>query len=264
MWAFKLTRLKAQQLLSELVKRHTYTVRSGIAAGTKRKGGLGFIPLVPLTEEEKFLSNLDFSGQTVYDIGASIGNFTAFFCRAVGRLGKVVVFEPNPELYNMIIENVKLNCFNHVNIRRIALAAKSGKTILVFFPYMLGSGSILNEFKNRFLQKKEAKSCEVEVDTLDNQIRSHRLPKPDFVKIDVNGVELEVLKGMQRTIEACKPRILIEVYGENHPDWRNKNLREMLEFLTIHGYSVCHLESKGIIGPSDTDTVKTYDHLYCF
>ena len=119
-----LLRLHIIAIIYRLVKNHIYTVRFGLAKGLKRKGGLGFIPLpqiMPLTQEEKFLMNLDLSGQTIYDIGGAAGLFTLFFGRAVGEKGKVVTFEPNPELYNKIIENVKLNKFNHVEVRQIAL-----------------------------------------------------------------------------------------------------------------------------------------------
>jgi hypothetical protein len=57
-----------------LVDQITYTTRSGIAAGLKRKGGLGFLPR-SLSEEELFYQSLNLSGKTVYDVGSYEGIF---------------------------------------------------------------------------------------------------------------------------------------------------------------------------------------------
>lgn len=64
-------------VLRSLVKNRVYTSRSGMAKGLKLKSGLWFIPR-PLTQEEKFLINLDINGQTIYDIGGNAGIFTIF------------------------------------------------------------------------------------------------------------------------------------------------------------------------------------------
>ena len=66
-------------VLRSLVKNRVYTSRSGLTKGLKLKSGLGFISR-PLTREEKFLTNLDTNGQTIYDIGGNVGTFTMFFC----------------------------------------------------------------------------------------------------------------------------------------------------------------------------------------
>src|SRR5580704_10090805 len=72
----------------------TYTVRHGLAAGMKRRGGLWFLPFGGAeTEEERFLRQLDLSGKVVYDIGAFEGILSMFFSR---RAKQVVAYEPTP------------------------------------------------------------------------------------------------------------------------------------------------------------------------
>jgi len=250
-------------IIYPLVKNHIYTARSGLAKGLKRKGGLGFIPqIMQLAKEEKFLMNLDLSGQKLYDIGGGYGLFTIFFCRAVGKKGKVITFEPNPELYNKIIENIKLNKFDHVEVRQIALGKERKKETIAFHHLAPACGSFQEWIKARTLQSKGAKTVEVEVDSLDNQIATNNFSKPDFVKIDVQGVELDVLLGMTKTIQKHKPKLFVEIHGGDI-QWKSRNLQKVLEFLTVSKYLMYHVESGEKITLHNAYIVKEDEHLYC-
>lgn len=256
-------RLHVGAFVYRLVKNHIYTVRFGLTRGLKRKGGLGFVPqILPPTHEEKFLTGLDLSGQTIYDIGGAEGLFTIFFGRAVGEKGKVVAFEPNQELHNKLIENVMLNKFNHVEVRQIALGKERKKEILAFHPLAPTGGSIQEWEKVRILQSKTAKTVEVEVDSIDHQIAKSSLPKPDFIKIDVQGVELDILLGMSKTIQKHKPKLFIEIHASGI-DWKTRNLQRVIEFLIANGYLVCHVESGEMITLHNAQIVKANEHLYC-
>ena len=128
-----------------LFKNYTYTSRRGLAKGLKRKGGLGFIPGASvLSKEDAFLHNLDLQGKTIYDIGAFEGIFTLFFARSVGDRGNVVTFEANPINYKTILDNLKLNQFEQVNVINIALGNEPGKLNLVFRTSEAGSIPIAN------------------------------------------------------------------------------------------------------------------------
>lgn len=246
------------------MKSHVYTVRYGLTKGLKRKGGLGFIPqIIEPTEEEKFLMNLDLTCGNVYDIGGGYGLFTIFFARAVGKPGKVVTFEPNPMLYNKIIENVNLNCFNNVEVRQIAVGKEGKKETLAFPPGELGIGSMEQHEKSRILSLKGAKTVEVEVDSLDHQIATGNLPRPDLVKIDVQGLELAVLLGMSKTIQKYKPKILVEVHYVPYINWKIRNLQRVVEFLIANGYSIYHVESGRMITLYNAQIVEADEHLYC-
>ncbi len=110
--------------LQPLVAQRIYTVRHGLARGLRRRGGLGFVPqLAALSTEERFLQQLTFDGETVYDVGGYEGIFTLFFARRVGPRGHVVTFEPNPRNFARIVENVRLNGFTHVQVRQVAVGS---------------------------------------------------------------------------------------------------------------------------------------------
>jgi FkbM family methyltransferase len=158
-------------VLKSLVNNRIYTSRSGLAKGLKLKSGLGFIPR-QLSLEEKFLLGLDINGQTIYDIGGNVGIFTMFFARAVGKSGKTITFEPNSWSYNRILEHLKLNNIDNVEVHQIALGKKTGKATLAVRKSGTGTGSFQEDIKESILQEKGAETIQVEIDTLDNQISS--------------------------------------------------------------------------------------------
>lgn len=250
-------------VLRPLLKNHIYTSRNGLTKGLKQKGGLGFIPKRLLTQEEKFLLGLDINGQTIYDIGGNAGIFTIFFARSVGKKGKVITFEPNPQCCNMILEHLKLNNLNNVEVHQIALGKNREKATLAVRKSETGTGSLQEDIKASILQEKGAETIQVEIDTLDNQITTNNLPKPDFVKIDVEGLEMDVLHGMSETIEAHKPKLFIEVHGV---DMQRKieNVQRVVEFLIAREYSIYHIESGETITSSNSNAqIAKEGHIFC-
>ncbi len=199
-------------VLRSLLKNSVCTSRSGLAKGLKLKGGSGFIPR-GLSLEEKFLLGLDKNGRTIYDIGAGTGVFTLFFARSVGKNGNVIAFEPNPQNCTRIAEHLKLNTFDSVKVLGIALGQKREKGTLAFPKSALRRGSLQEDIKASILQAKDAETIQVEIDSLDSQITGNNLPNPDFVKIDVEGLELDVLQRTSNTIKDHKPRLFVEIHG---------------------------------------------------
>jgi FkbM family methyltransferase len=247
-------------ILRSLVKNRIYTARTGLTKGLKRKGGLCFIPR-QLSLEEKFLMNLDINGQTIYDIGGNVGIFTMFFARSVGKKGKVITFEPNPQCCNMILEHLKLNNLDNVEVQQIALGKMREKRQLAVRKSETGTGSFQEDIKASILQEKGSEIIQVEIDSLDNQIITNNLPKPDFVKIDVEGLEMDVLHGMSDTIKNCKPMLFIEIHGVD-VQRKIENVQRVVKFLIGCEYSIYHVESGEIITPSNAEIAKA-GHLYC-
>lgn len=248
---------------SRCFANYVYVVNSGLLKDLKRKGGLGFIPRFKLTAEEKFLLTLNLKDKVVFDVGAFIGLFALFFARAVGEKGMVVAFEPNPELCNKIRENLLLNNLHNFILLQLALGQKKGKEVLVFPSSIPGVGSIEKHERMRILQQKNVRTIEVEIDTVDNLIETGKIPIPDFVKIDVQGAEFEVIKGMSNTIKDHKPNLMLEVHAIPYINWKVEVLRRLVEFLRENGYSIYHIESGRAVYPNNLDIVKADEHLWC-
>lgn len=81
-----------------------------------------------------------------------------------------------------------------------------------------------------------------EIKILDEVISDYRLPTPDFIKIDVEGAELEVLRGAEATLTGAKPDLFVELHGTG-PQGKAEAAEALLEFLTQCGYTAIHVES---------------------
>lgn len=205
----------------------TYTTRSGLARGLHRRGGLGFLPGRPLTPEERWLQVQPWTGKVVYDIGAWEGVLALFFARAVGSTGAVVAFEPNSSSAARLRTNLALNGISHVFLFEVALGEADGHAWL-HVPRGVAARSQLIE---------QQTDLPVLVKRLDALVAEAALPLPNFIKVDVEGAELAVLRGAQATLTRCSPDMLIEV----HPQTDRIALWMLLDGL---GYDLHCLETR--------------------
>lgn len=246
---------KILQWLEPLHRNRVYTIRRGIARGLKRRGGLAFLPRWSgPTPEERLVTTLEFEDDIVFDIGGERGVFTLFFARAVGPEGQVITFEPNPESRALIQEAVELNGFTNVDIRQIALGSEPGRTELVFPAGRPGYGSIDPRMTEQLQGDQGARRVEVQVETLDRLVFDMGVPGPDFIKLDVEGAEVPVLRGMRRVLEEYRPRMLIEVHAVG-TDRGKQNARTIWEMLMGRDYILTHVESGALVLEHNTDVV---------
>lgn len=254
--------LKKFIIFYPLTRNFVYTLRSGIAKGLKRKGGLGFIPRSN-TAEEDFLLSLSLKGKTILDIGGFIGIYTLFFAKAVTDKGKVFTFEPNPLNYKEIITNLKINNIKNVEVLNIGVGAKKGVEKLVYNPRESAMGTFEEKIKKNMKgNSKLAKEISISVDTIDNLISKGKIERPDFVKIDVEGVEMDVLEGMIETVRNNKPKLFIEIHGADL-EQKISNAKNIINYLIQNKYSIYHVELGEKVYSSNFSIAKS-GHIYCF
>jgi FkbM family methyltransferase len=153
----------------------------------------------------------------LYDIGANIGFFTLIAARMVGAQGHVFAFEPQPRARQMLERNIAHNRFKNVSVIPYAVGASTGRAYLAV-------NSRLGHATAHFADEGHP----VDVVAIDDVVGGLR--PPDVVKIDVEGAEVEVLRGLHETIERYAPVIICELHGAN------RSASE--EILLNHGYSV--------------------------
>lgn len=160
-------------------------------------------------------------GGLVLDVGANFGAHTLAFADAVGPSGLVFAFEPQRALYHMLCGSVVLCDLRNVEPQQIALGRTPGH---VYVPPMDYAG--LNNFGGIELgQRTEGDPVRrIPLDSLG-------LKRADFVKIDVEGMELEVLEGARETIARCRPVLSVEAD-------REPQVPALLEFLRAANYHV--------------------------
>jgi len=141
-------------------------------------------------------------GDIVVDIGAHVGTFTVEAAKKVGAQGLVVAIEPEPRNLRLLKHNVEHNMLTNVRIVPKAISNYSGKGKL--FLISNDEGHSLNRVSNIHI--------EVEVDCLDNIVSYLGLNHVDFVKIDAEGAEYEILRGAQKTLSYPKIKLAIAAY----------------------------------------------------
>ena len=185
-------------------------------------------------------------GGVFVDVGANVGVYTLWAARCVGPEGQVHAFEPVPGTRAWLERNVQLNRFSNVTIIPNGLGERPGRLTLYCLPGASGLSS-------RYLPSKE-NSVEVDVTTLDLYFDGRRAP--DLVKIDVEGMELEVLRGARRLLAGAQPPVLVCEAHPKHLEAAGTTYRELLSFLrTTAGYSVWRLGRTGI-RPERDDAVE--------
>jgi FkbM family methyltransferase len=239
-----------------LFDRCTYTVRHGLIRGMRRKGGLGWLPAFlarsTQTEEERFWRRLPLDGLVIYDVGAFQGILTMFFA---ARCKQVVSYEPNEVNYTRLIENIRLNNLTNVQVRKLGVGTQAGSGTLHYNPAMAGGGTLDPNATAPVAQH-------IQITTLDHDIAAATLPAPDLIKIDIEGRELEALRGARETLSVHHPALFLEMHGETMREKRRK-ASAIVAFLCDAGYTdIVHVETGAMITPGD-ETVAAEGHLYC-
>jgi FkbM family methyltransferase len=229
----------SQRLFSENV----YVARRGLVKGLRRKGGLGFIPtwLQPDVEtaEYRCLRGLDLQGKLVLDIGAFHGLTALFFA---SRGARVHAFEPMPANRARLQENLALNTAFDIQVHPIAVGGEEGVLHLLMDPRMPGGATASAEIQAGVGQAPDVMHADVPVTTLDALHAAGTIQPPDFVKIDVEGFEANVLAGGAALLAARQPTIYLELHGETPADKRAKTFAVLTE-LERAGYDgATHVE----------------------
>lgn len=143
-------------------------------------------------------------GDTVVDVGAAFGFYTIMASKKVGQQGKVVAIEPQPDNFEMLNRNVNLNKLANIITLNYAVSSKRG-TLRLYSSY-----STIPERAGQSLQDY----IEVSADTLDNLLRELDIDEVNWIKVDVEGAELEVLKGaigiLSKSVDIA---VLVEVHS---------------------------------------------------
>jgi len=149
------------------------------------------------------------AGETFIDVGCNKGDFSLLASRLVGPQGRVLAFEPHPENCRWIRKSIAKNDYRNIDLYEFALSDANGATQL-----HLGEKSGTHTLRAGRLQREKG-TLEIKTRRLDDllqEIRFHRSIKA--MKIDVEGAELDVLKGARETI-ARNPGIVL--FLDVHP-----------------------------------------------
>lgn len=150
-------------------------------------------------------------GWICVDVGANVGYFALLLAKLVGESGKVIAFEAHPTNAAKAQANIRVNSFqSRVTIENIAVSDKDGESVNLF-PGRECRGEEWNIVGHDVSGNPTRAEMQVPTTSLDNYFSSSCI---DFVKMDIEGAEVQALSGMRRLLRDCRPIVLVEFHGE--------------------------------------------------
>lgn len=166
-------------------------------------------------------------GDVVYDIGANVGLHTLLFSRLVGEVGRVFAFEPAPDAVLRLREHLRLNQIQNVNVIEKAVAGRAEQRYFSAENLCMGH---LDKHGN----------IAVLATTLDLLIK--KLPPPNYIKMDIEGAEIEALTGGEECFRRHRPKLFLATH---------RNSSQCCEILKCFGYSFEFFEAGDLFARPD-------------
>jgi FkbM family methyltransferase len=184
---------------------------------------------------QEALARVLLPGDTFCDVGANVGFLSVVGARLVGDTGRVYAFEPVERNARVLRRNLRLNRLGNVEVLSAAVADRQGRQELVLAASSGGAG-----LAAAVPPPDAAGSVVVDVVTIDGLVARGDIPPPTLVKIDVEGAELAVLRGMDDSLRRHGPAVLYEIDGPDEADAESR-AAPCRGYLEERGYRVDEL-----------------------
>lgn len=266
----KIIRKPYRFLSGRILKMFAHLTKYGIKCQIKTFWGENMVVIIPevvsmqlyyygFFEEGLTKMILEYlkEGMIFYDIGAHFGYFTLLGSFCVKEQGEVHSFEPTPSTFNIL--NINVNRKKNVKLNNLAVFSKKGEVFINDFGFKFSAYNSIYDARlhKDTISKINPARHKIETISIDEYVEN-RGAKPDFVKIDAESAEYEILLGMEKTIEKYHPIITIEV-GDYDVKGIPKS-RELITYLLSKGYKPFEY-SGGKIRPHNIKEYYQYDNI---
>lgn len=184
--------------------------------------------------EIKFLLSFLRKGDLFIDVGANIGYFSIAASKQVGKEGKVIAFEPTEIIHQRLQHSISLNQCTNVKSEIFALSDKNEERAFKiskdgFDAYnSLGHPSQGSQFETKAVQTK----------TLDDYIKENKLSSISLIKVDVEGWEIPVIKGMKNLLKEKNAPVLLIEFTEDNARLSGFTCQELFYLIESFGYEL--------------------------
>ncbi len=168
-------------------------------------------------------------GDVIVDIGANIGYYVLQEARLVGNSGRVYAIEPVAENVELLQKNIELNNYSNVETFELAIGPEN-KVLPIYLTPLRNWNSMLKIKESESLIKKKTF---VKTVTLDKFLENK--PLPNIVRMDVEGYEVEIIKGMKALLSSGKP---LKLFIEIHPHIVKEKIKDLLDTLKSFGFKL--------------------------
>jgi len=199
-------------------------------------------------------------GNILFDVGANMGVYTFLAAKSCGSAGHVYAFEPQANLVKCLDRSVSLNGYEaRVTVVCAAVSNDHGSQATLFYAANRDGTGIPSLFAHEWLDAESG--MRVPTVSVDGYRQEKGIERVDVIKIDVEGAEMLVLRGMQRTLEETPPDLMVlEVLPDTlsfqniamgaplHQAPNAATPDNVVKFLTGHGYEPRHIRRNGCLG----------------
>jgi FkbM family methyltransferase len=195
--------------------------------------------------EQLILSSLIKNNDIVFDVGANVGDWSLrVFSSAPEAF--IYAFEPIPQAYSVLEKNLKIH---PARVFNKAISNKKGEKAIAYY----NRSQQWAELSSFYRRQEVEKQCDlipvlltVPTSDLDSFCMEKNIDAIDFLKIDTEGSELDILKGAQRLLSNKRVAYVQFEYGGTYIDAQT-TLKEAFDILTGHGYTVYRIMPTGLI-----------------
>ncbi len=166
----------------------------------------------------------------VFDVGTNFGYLSLVWAKTVCQQGKVYSFEPHPMLFKSYLKSINSNKLDTCVVPENLAIGNDLTEIEVNI--LSTTANVLNDFTDQKLEKK----CLVEMITLDSYVKKNNLIRCDLIKIDVDGIELDILNGAKVIIKKFQPILIIETNNDTRIIEFVKNLDYRILDMKLNRY----------------------------
>ncbi len=201
-------------------------------------------------------------GDVFVDVGANIGLMSILAAKSVGDTGKVISFEPNPKTRDVLEQNIAVNTISNIQVSKFAIGNKIEETkIYDRWDSNRGSASLIKP-------DYETDSYTINTITLNDFFKTNKT-KIRMIKLDIEGYELEALKGAKEILETQTPMLIVECSNmrENYEQSSNLMIYSFLKsinkyrFYKLSGSKEKKSKLQEIYSEKD---IPAHDNIFCF
>jgi len=183
----------------------------------------------------KFVKKIIKNDDVIFDIGANIGYYVLIESSLIGNKGKIFAIEPEPNNFKNLKKNVQLNKRKNIEFFNVAVADKEGFMDLNISSYSNMHTLYHNKKSKEFVHNKIIGKKKVKVTTLDSICKKYGV-RPNFVRMDVQGGEFNIIKGMKNVLKQKNP---LKIFIELHPQMMKKShTLYLLKTLEKNGFDI--------------------------
>ena len=196
------------------------------------------------------------AGENAIDIGGNIGLQSIRMAKCTGMQGKIYAFEPLAHLQEKFRKNIQLNKVDNVSLFPYALSDEEGELEFTVNKNSWNQGTFSLSHTGDGVEKQL-----VSIKIADNIPEIQNLESLALIKIDVEGFEFQVIKGLKQTIQKYRPRLIFE-YDENYWKKTGQSMEECYAFLKACNYTVYQVTPFGCELIEDPKVAKG-DNIFC-